>query len=258
MLLALVSAILFSCVTGTIGCFLLWRNLSFLSDSMAHSTFLGVALGYVVAINPTISSIAVLSVFLILFVVLLRAHTNSRDALLSALAQWFFALGVLILSTAEVATSNFQAMLFGDLLSVTILDLCLLMVIVLVTLVFLYFHFNNLILISFHSDLALAEGIAVKNIELALTCICGVIIVFAIKTIGILLVSALMVLPALYAQVIAVSPKQSVLISTLMSVLMVTTGILLSLVFNFPPSPTIVFCMGSAYMIQKIYLRLAR
>ena len=195
-------------LAGPLGCFIVWRRMAYFGDSLAHSALLGVALGLILGINPTLG-IAVGSVTLaVLLLLLQRQRRLASDTLLGLMSHAGLALGLVALSFFETLRIDLLAYLFGDVLAVTTADLAWIYGGGLLALLVLAAIWRPLLAITVHDDLARAEGVAVLPVRLAFVLLIAVVIAIAMKIVGILLITSLLIIPAATARRFARTPEQ--------------------------------------------------
>ncbi len=237
---ALVAGLAVAVVAAPLGSFMVWRRMSYFGDTLAHSSLLGVSLGVLagISINPAI--IAVCMSVALLLVVLQRQRTLSSDTLLGIFAHSALSLGLIAISFADGVRLDLMGLLFGDILAISQRDLwwtCLGGGMVLLVLTFLW---RPLLSITLHEDLARVEGVPVFWVNMCLMLLIALVIAVALKIVGILLITSLMIIPAASARRFASSPEQMAIFSAIIGSLSVVGGLLASLTWDTPAGPSIV------------------
>jgi len=227
-------------VTGPLGCFVVWKRMSYLGDTMSHSALLGIALGFLLGINLTLGVLMVaLSIALLLFL-LQRREELASDAILGTLSHAALALGVLVISMMTWVQVDLMSYLFGDLLAVAVDDLCSIYAGGGLVLMVLLWFWRPLLAITVDEELAEAEGVAVIPLQLLFMVLVAVVIALAMKMIGMLLVTALLIIPATAARHFSRTPEQMALGAVLVGWVSVSGGLNLSMLWNVPTGPAIV------------------
>ena len=240
LLLPVLAGIGLALVSGTLGCFIVWRQMSFLGDTLAHSALLGVALSIALKWNVTISMIVVSVILAILLLKLESQRHLSRDALLSILSHSSLAIGVILVGFFAQSNINLNAFLFGDLLTVSMIETLEIYFLSATALLLLIRYWKPLLAITADESLARVEGIKVDALKILLALITAVIVAVAINIVGVLLVSALLVIPAAAARNIALSPETQAGAATFIALISVLLGISASVMFDTPVGPSMI------------------
>ena len=227
-LVGLMSAI----ISGTIGAFLIQRRLSLLADSLAHTSFGGIALGLFLGINPLLSALVVSIIGATTLSELRRRTTLTGDAMTAVIFSSGLALGVIVISLGRGFTVNVFGFLFGSILLVGIEDLLITGAIMLFVLFGVSLFYKELVYIIFDEDGARASGVPVTALDYLLIGLASAAVVGSIRAVGVLLISALIVMPNLASAAIARSFKESILIAEVFAVIAVLIGILVSFRLN--------------------------
>ena len=237
---AVIAGIGVALVAGPLGCFVVWRRMSYLGDTMAHSALLGVALGLLLKVDLIIGVFAVaLAVALLLFF-FQRQNKLTNDAVLGTLSHASLAMGVLLISLMAWIQIDVMAYLFGDILAVSLIDLYWIyggVILILFTLLMLW---RPLLAITFDRELAQAEGIPVLVVQLIFILLVAAVIALSMKIIGILLVTSLLIIPVSTARSFSNTPEQMAIGGALIGISSVFLGLWTSLHFDTPSGPSIV------------------
>ena len=256
-LYALAAGIALALVVGPLGSVVVWRRMAYFGDTLAHAALLGVALAIAAEQLPIIGvGIIGVSIAVILFW-LEKQRDLSTDTLLGILSHSALALGLIVLSVIQGQGFNINLMsyLFGDLLAVNQSDLVLMYGSVVVILLVFSQILSSLISISVNEELARVDGISVERVRFIFMILLAMVIAVALKVVGILLITALLIIPAATARLFSKSPKQMVLISVLMAIVAVVLGLYASLNWDFPTGPAIVVSASSLFFVSRIFVR---
>ena len=229
---ALLAGLMSAIISGTMGAFLVQRRLSLLADSLAHTSFGGIALGLFLGVNPLLSALLVSILGATTLSELRRRTTLTGDAMTAVIFSSGLALGVIVVSLGKGFTVNVFGFLFGSILLVGIDDLLVTVVILLAVLLGIGAFYKELVYMIFDEDSARASGVPVTALDYLLIGLASAAVVGSIRAVGVLLVSALIVMPNLAAAAVARSFKESIFVAQAFSVISVLIGILVSFHLN--------------------------
>nr|WP_304655933.1 zinc ABC transporter permease subunit ZnuB [Neorhizobium galegae] len=237
---ALVAGIGVALTAGPLGCFVVWRRMAYFGDTMAHSALLGVALSLFFQINLLVAVFGVAVVVSLLLLALQRRQSLSADALLGILSHSALAIGLVLVAFMTWVRIDLIAFLFGDILAVTRIDIALIWgggVLVLAALVWLW---RPLIASTVSEDIAEAEGMKPAQTRLLFMLLMALVIAIAMKIVGIMLITALLIIPAATARRFSASPELMAVLASLIGALAVIGGLFGSLHYDTPSGPSIV------------------
>ncbi|MBY4676504.1 zinc ABC transporter permease subunit ZnuB [Marinobacterium arenosum] len=237
---ALLGGIGVAAIAGPLGAFVVWRRMAYFGDTLAHSALLGVALGFLFDINLNLAVIACCVLLALALVTLQRQRMVATDTLLGIMAHSALSLGLVTVSLLEEVRIDLMAYLFGDLLAVSNVDLLWIYLGGGLVLALLYQLWQPLLAITINEELAEVEGVPVAAVRLALMLLIAVVIAVAMKIVGILLITSLLIIPAAAARRLAVSPEQMALGAALLGCSAVTLGLGFSYQFDTPAGPSVV------------------
>lgn len=237
---ALIAGLCIAAVAGPLGSFVVWRRMSYFGDTLAHSALLGIALGILMDINMQIAVVASSLLFAGLLIILQRRKTLSTDTLLGILAHATLAFGLLILSLSQLVQINLMGYLFGDLLTIALVDLYWIAGCSALLGILLYLFWNPLLSITVHEDIAQVEGVAVNRLHVLMVMMVALLIAVSMKIVGVLLITSLLIIPPAAARRLARSPEQMALGASIIGCLSVCSGLLLSFMLDTPAGPSIV------------------
>ena len=237
---ALIGGIGVAVTAGPLGCFIVWRRLAYFGDTLSHSALLGVAIALLFELNITLAVffISMIVAFLLLF--LQRTAALTSDALLGLLAHSTLAIGLVVLAFMTWVRVDLMGFLFGDILAITAEDLALIWVGGGLALVTLSIIWRSLFAATVSNDLALAEGIKTKLINIIFMIVIAAVIAVSLKLVGVLLITALLIIPAASARRFANSPEIMAVIAAFIGIISVLLGLNGSLVWDTPAGPSIV------------------
>jgi zinc transport system permease protein len=243
---AFVGGLLLSTVTGPLGCFIVWRRMAYFGDTLAHSALLGLTFGLLLEIKPGLA-VTLSSVGMALLLVLLQQQKQiATDTLLGILAHSGLSIGLIALSFYRDGAFDLMSFLFGDLLTVGWEETLWLAGGSLVVLLLLRLIWSDLLMVTLHEELAAAEGLSVSRVRLIFMLMLSLVIALAMKIVGVLLITSLLIIPAASARPFSHSPVHMAVISSVAGALAITLGMLASWWWDTPAGPSVVtaaFCL---------------
>lgn len=237
---ALISGLFVGVLCPIIGVFLVLKNLSLMADGIAHLSFGGIALGIVLGISPTymVLLFAILGSLLVNYV--MRKVRLYGDTAISMLISAGLAIGITVISLARGISVNINTYLFGSLLAIDRKELIGILLLGVPVIILILIFYRPLLYITFDEDSAKASGLPVEYLNTLLVVLSAVTIAIAIKVVGILLTSALIVIPVATGIQVSKSFKNTLLSSIIFGIVSVTLGIFLSYYLNIAPGGAIV------------------
>jgi len=237
---AIISGVAIAILCSVVGLFLVLRRYSLFGDAIAHSSFGGIAAGLLIGIYPLWGAYIV-SLFSALIITRIRQKFDiSGEAAVAVLLSSGIAVGLILISLSGGFTVDIFSFLFGSILLVSVEDTILILGLTGAILIVILLLYRELIYSTFNEEQAKVSGIPVEKINYLIVFIAGITVVTSIQLVGILLISALFVIPNVSAIMYGRSFKQTALLSSSFAVSSVVIGILLSYVLDITPAGTIV------------------
>ena len=237
---AVVAGVGLALTTGPLGCFIIWRRMAYFGDTISHSALLGVALSLLFQLNLTLSVFAVAALVSILLLFLQRRQALSADALLGILSHATLAIGLVIVAFMSWVRIDLIAFLFGDILAVSRADIAMIWGGGLFVLAAIAWLWRPLLASTVNPELAEAEGLRPERAKLFFMLLMAVVIAIAMKIVGILLITALLIIPAATARRFAATPEMMAVLASLVGAVAVVGGLFGSLRYDTPSGPSIV------------------
>ena len=237
---ALIAGIGIALVAGPLGCFVVWKRLSFFGDTLAHSALLGVLLSISFNINISITIFVVSSLVALLLLRLEKTTYLAGDSLLGLISHSSLAIGLLILGFLSFIRFDIMGVLFGDILSVNTNDLLVIWIGGALILIVLSYIWKPLFASTVNFDLAEAEGMRPERVNAIFTILLAALIAISIKMVGVLLITGLLIIPTAMARNLSNNPRQMVILSVIGGLLSVFIGLYASLEINTASGPSIV------------------
>ncbi len=243
-------------IAGPLGCLIVWRRMAYFGDTLAHSALLGVALAFLMQIW-IVPAVFVCAVAISLGLLVLERRTNvSSDALLGLLSHASLAIGLVTLALIPGAGVDIEALLFGDVLAVNRSDLILIWGAAAMSAPVLFVLWRNLFASSVSKELAEAEGAAPERSQIIFMVLTALAIALAMKVTGVLLITAMLILPAATARAWSTGPEIMVVLAIIVGCLSVILGMAGSLVFDTPSGPSIVVGAFLLFLLSLVPLRM--
>lgn len=246
---ALIAGLGVAFVCGPLGCFIVWRRLAYYGDTLSHAALLGVALSFLVDLNVTLGVFLVCLFASLALLYLNRTASLSADALLGLLAHSALALGMVVLGFMAWLRIDLMGFLFGDILAVSRMDLAIIYGGGVLVLLVLWRIWHPLFAATLNFELAEAEGMRPQRANLIFMVLMACVIAIAMKIVGALLITALLIIPAATARRFAVSPEQMAVLAAGLGGSSVVGGLYGSLHWDTPSGPTIVVAALVLFLI---------
>lgn len=253
MIKALITGIFIAVPCSILGVFLVLKNMSLIGDGLAHVSFAAIAIGLLLSVNPIIIAlpIVVLGSFLIL-TLKERAKVNA-DSSIGMLSSTSVAVGVLIASLAGGFNVDLFSFLFGSILFISNFEVGIAAVLSIGVIATVILFYNDLFAVTFDEEFAKLSGVNITKVNYILAIVTSLTIVLGIRIVGTLLISSLIVFPAVFALQFKKKFKMTILFSIIFSVSSVILGILLSYIFNLPTGASIVCVNALAFGITLFW-----
>ena len=252
---ALIAGIGVALITGPLGCFVVWRRLSYFGDTLSHSALLGVTIAYSFELNIALS-VFIISSLIALILIQLQKKTNlPGDALLGLLAHSSLAVGLVVIGFLSFIRFDIMGLLFGDILAVTTNDLIIIWTGGVLILFVLKLIWKPLFASTVNYELAEAEGLNPDRSKAIFTILMAAVIAISIKMVGLLLITGMLIIPAAMARNISDSPKKMVLYSIIGGLLSVILGLFTSLEFNTSSGPSIIMAALFLFILSLLNIK---
>lgn len=246
-------ALLTATTAAPLGALLGWRRLIYFGEAIAHASLLGIALALTLNL-PIYLGIWLIALLLVALLYLLKHHSkDDSNNILGTLSHISLALGLIVLSSLEHIRTDLMGYLFGDILTAYLPQLYIILIVTFLTALSLRYLWQPLILMTLHPLIAQTELKNSHYYDLAFLLILALFVGVMVQFFGLLLVIALLIIPANAANKIAKTPEQSVALAILIASLSTTLGIALAWQYNYPVAPAIVVIAGIQYFIASLY-----
>lgn len=237
---AIVAGLGIAIVAGPLGCFVVWRRMAYFGDTLSHAGLMGIAFGLLLGIDPTMGTIATCIVIGGLLFALQFQRRVPTDTLLGVLSHSALAAGLIAMSSLRNVRFDLTSYLFGDILAITDADLAWIYAGGSAVLGALALLWRRLIALTVSEDISRAEGFSGTGTRFAFTFLIAFTVAIAMKIVGILLVTALLIIPPAAARRLANGPEQMVLATITVGAIATIGGISASLAWDVPSGASIV------------------
>jgi len=246
---ALIAGIGVAVAAGPLGCFVVWRRMAYFGDATAHAAVLGVAVALLAEI-PILLGVLLAALGMAVAVTARRERGLAADTLLGVAAHASLALGLVAVSLAPGRPVDLEAYLFGDILALSHVDIAVIWIGALGILAVLTMRWTRLLTITLNDDLANAEGLTPDRDRLLLAFCLATLVAVAIKVVGALLITAMLIIPAAAARSLARTPEQMAGAAIGIGIVGVAGGLALSLSIDTPVGPSIVVAITALFLLS--------
>jgi zinc transport system permease protein len=238
-------------VAGPLGCFVVWRRMAYFGDATAHAALLGVALAFILGL-PILASVLIVALAMAVTTSLAVSGRFAADTILGVLSHGALALGLIALTLVEGVQVDIMGYLFGDILAVDKLDLAFIWGGGALTLGLLFWRWQAMLNATLNSELAAAEGGKPNRERLILTLMLALLVAIAIKIVGALLITALLVIPAAAARPLARGPEAMAFGAAFVGIIATIFGLGGSYYFDTPAGASIVAAAVVGFTITNL------
>ena len=235
-----------------LGCFVVWRRMAYFGDATAHAAMLGVALSLALQMSVFTGAMAV-ALAMAVTVTLLSGRGYAMDTLLGVLAHSALAFGLVAVSFLSGVRIDLMAYLFGDILAVSRTDLAIIWGGAAAVVALTAWRWSPLLTATLNEELAYADGVNPKREQLVLTLCLAITVAVAIKVVGVLLIAALLIIPAAAARNLSRTPESMAMIAALIGAASAVAGLGGAYVFDTPAGPSIVCVAAVVFAILSLF-----
>ena len=258
---ALIAGSLIAVLCSVLGVFLVLRRLSLIGDGLAHVTFGSVALSLMMGLNPVYVTVAAIPFVMLSSLGILKLTEKARiygDAAIGIVSSLGIACGILLASAAGGFNVDLFSYLFGNILAVGFADLVIAATLFIVVMLAVAFFYRDLFAITFDEELAKSSGIRTEAINTVLVLLTALTVVLAMKVVGIMLISALLILPAVTALQVSRSFLATIIASCCFAIVSVIIGIFGSFILNLPTGATVVVVNFLLFVLAFVWKRVRK
>tara|TARA_B100000989_G_C19502972_1_gene455108 strand:+ start:744 stop:1577 length:834 start_codon:yes stop_codon:yes gene_type:complete len=247
---AVVGGVGLALFAGPLGCFIVWRRLAYFGDTLAHSALLGVAMALLLDMNITLTVFIISVVVSMLLMLLQRKSVLTSDALLGLLAHGTLAIGLVVLAFMTWVRVDLMGFLFGDILAITVEDIAVIWCGGITVIVLLSVIWKSLLASTVSYEIAVAEGLKPDLANFVFMILMAGIIAISMKIVGVLLITALLIIPAATSRKFSGSPEKMAVIASILGAASVWLGLEGSLEWDTPAGPSIVVTSLTFFVVS--------
>ncbi|MDA9557997.1 zinc ABC transporter permease subunit ZnuB [Vibrio sp.] len=250
---SIIAGIGIAIIAGPLGSFVVWRKMAYFGDTLAHASLLGIAFGFILDINLYLALVLCCLILATVLVALQKQSLVATDTLLGILAHSSLSLGLVSISFLDNVRIDLMSYLFGDLLSITPDDLLIIFSGIFITLILVVIFWRLLVTTSVSEEIALVEGYNPDKARIILMLLIGVVIAIGMKFVGALIMTSLLIIPAATARSLAKTPEAMAILSSLIGIIAVLSGIMLSWHYDTPAGPSVVLCATALFALSQLH-----
>ncbi len=250
---ALLASILIAPMAAAMGIHVINFRMSFYSDAISHSAFTGVALGILMGINPVLTMVMFGLLVGGIIVKVRKKSDLSIDTIIGVAFSTSVALGIVIISSKRSLTKNLHSFVYGDVLAVREVELLLIFLLAILVLLFTIFIYNRLVLMAVNEQVAKTSGINTSLCEYAFSVLLTLVICMSIRVVGILLVTALVIVPAAVGRTLSNNVGQLFWFSTITALIASISGLIVSYYWDTATGATIVLICAIFFFTAQFY-----
>ena len=251
---AIVGGIGVALLAGPLGCFIVWRRLAYFGDTLSHSALLGVAMALLLNMNITLTVFFISVAVSMLLILLQRRASLSSDALLGLLAHATLAVGLVVLAFMTWVRVDLMGFLFGDILAISVKDIAIIWGGGLIVLALVSFIWKPLLASTVSYEIAVAEGLRPDLANFLFMVLMAGVIAISMKIVGVLLITALLIIPAATARRFSGNPEIMAVMASILGAASVWLGLEGSLKWDSPAGPSIVVAALAFFIISVLPL----
>lgn len=245
-------------LAGPLGSIVVWKRMAYFGDTLSHAALLGISLGLMLQWPMQFSIIGVCVVIALMLSITQSQTRLASDTWLGILAHSTLALGLVVMTYLEGVRVDLLGYLFGDILALNTYDLLWIYVGGCLVIGVLAFIWRSLLAWVIDEELAIVEGVPVKKVRLVLMVLIALVIAVAMKIVGVLLITSLMIIPAATARRFARTPEMMAIGASIVGCVAVLLGLLVSFLLDIPAGPAIVVCAFFLFILSYVKPEYAR
>ncbi len=249
---ASLAAVLASISCGIVGTYIVSRRIVFISGGITHASFGGIGIGYYLGFNPIVGAM-IFSVLSALGIEYISKKSNVReDSVIAILWSFGMAVGIIFIFLTPGYSANLMSFLFGNILTVTHLNLYMLLALNIIIIAIFLLMFKTILFVAFDEQYARAVRLPVETVNFLMITLVALTIVLNIRVVGIILVISLLTIPQTIANVFTKKFERIIMFSIVIGLFGSFTGLFLSYYFDIPSGAAIIFFLVILFILAKI------
>ena len=253
---ALLAGILVSVACGIVGTFVVVNRIVFISGGIAHTAYGGIGLGYYLGFNPVIGAIAFALLAAVGMGIVERSTKERADTIIGVMWAVGMAIGIILIDLTPGYKADLMSYLFGSILAVPEQDLLIMLILDLIIGAIVFLLYKELLAISFDPVFSTTRRVPVQGLYLILVGTIALTVVMVMRVVGLILVIALLTIPAAIAGQFVKDLKQMMVLASILGAIFTNIGLWLSYFFNFTSGATIILVAGLTYLLSLAFQRL--
>jgi len=249
---AIMAGILASISCGIIGVYVVVKRIVFISGGIAHASFGGIGLGYYLGINPILGVLPFSIASALSMGWVSKRSRLPEDTAIGILWAMGMSIGIILVSLTPGYAPDLMTYLFGNILTVPFSDIVLMLVLDAIIILVVYSFYKEFLALCFDEEFATVRGVHAERLYLILLCLIALTIVVLIRVVGIILVIALLTIPAAMSRQFTSNLKKMMMLSIIFGAVFSSGGIWLSYLFDVPSGATIVLVMSVVYLLYSL------
>ena len=254
----IIAGILASIACGIVGAYVVVKRIVFISGGISHASFGGIGLGYFLGIDPILGALVFSLVSAVTMGMVSRRTRLSEDTAIGILWAIGMAIGILFVYLTPGYAPDLMSYLFGDILFVSSQEMILMLILDIIIGLVVFLLYKELLAISFDEEFSTVAGLPTERLYLILLCLVALTVVVLIRVVGIILVIALLTIPAAMARQFTHSFKKMMLLSVLWGIVFTQCGLWLSYLLDWPSGATIILVAGILFLASFFALQRRR
>jgi zinc transport system permease protein len=254
----IIAGLLASVACGIIGVYVVVKRIVFISGGISHASFGGIGLGYFFGIEPILGALIFAPVSALAMGMVTRRTRLPEDTAIGVLWVFGMALGILFIFLTPGYAPNLMAYLFGDILFVSTKEIILMLILDGVIILIVSLLYKEFLAISFDEEFSMAIGMPIERLYLTLLCLVALTVVVLIRVVGIIMVIALLTIPAAMSRQFTYDLKKKMMLSIIFSIIFTVGGLWLSYFLNWPSGATIILLGVALFLASLAFSRLRR
>ncbi len=250
---AITAAILASIACGIIGVYVVVKKIVFISGGISHASFGGIGIGYYLGINPLYGLIPFSLLSAVIMGLVSKRAKVAEDTLIGILWSLGMAIGIVFIYLTPGYAPDLLSYLFGNILTVPRSDIYLMLALDVVIIVLVYAFYKEFMALCFDEEFAKVAGINIERLYLLLLCLIALTIVLLIKVVGIILIIALLTMPATLSRHYTNDLRKMMYLAIFFGAVFSVAGLFLSYIFDIPSGATIILVMSTVYILHFVY-----